>query len=228
MASPASSISVLFTATTSGYDTMIESAVGTMMIHGCLRRKELIETVFAYIKETDDPRLLVRIYANTSLHEYNAMKMLGGTLLCYSVGQRTIAGIVDGSKTVDDMTIGEVPTFLETQLYIAVSRLVPVRKIPGTGLMECAHCGQGAKMVVFEGKVTTEVPLSTHHLVCAWCGSNSYLIHDKFRGLCVDLVETARQNESVRQFFVNQPWNPNPPWMSREDLFQLLEEDRNG
>ena len=212
MASRVPNVDVLFKASSVGYETKISTEKHDWREHGCLSRRELVEWIFTYVKGTEDQRTQVRIYSRGTENK------------AYVVGRRTVARIVAGTLSVDDMCIGELASFLETQMRHAVSRLIPTREIPGTKLIECAHCGRGAEMVEFKGKVPLLTPLSTHHLACGRCGYSTYLVLDKFRGLCTDLVETARQNPSVERFYVNQPWNPNPPWLSRVDLFQMLKE----
>ena len=198
MASRPPRIDILFKPSFSGYETTV-SVGESMHSHGSLRRKELVETVFAYVHGSKDPRTVVRMYPNYSM---------GPGEKFHSISARTVARIVAETISVEDMSIGELDSFLETQLRTAVSRLAPTRVIPGTAnLIECVFCGRG--MVISQ---------------CQTCKGRVDIIVDKFRGPCVDLVETLVSNPEAERLFVNQPWNPTPPWLSRVDLFQMLKE----
>ena len=159
-----------------------------------------MQTIVDYVRNTKNERTLLRVWPNYSM---------GPDEKYHWVSKRTVARIVVGTVGAEELCIGELTPFLELQMRRAVSRLVPTRAIPGTdGLIECVYCGRGA-----------------HKAVCQTCGRIMSIHNDKFRGPCLDLVEAAEVYSDVDRFFVNQPWNPNPPWLSREDLFQLLEEN---
>lgn len=196
MGSPAPNVDVQFEASVNGYETSISTEKHNWRSFGCLTRRELVDTIHTYVKGTEDSRTTVRIYSR------------GLENTCHVLSRRTVARIVAGTLSAEALCIGEIPSFLERQLRNAVSRLVPTRAIPGTAnFIECIFCGRG--MVLSK---------------CRTCEREVRIIVDKFRGPCVDLVETLDLNPEVDRLFVNQPWNPTPPWLSRVDLFQMLKE----
>jgi hypothetical protein len=124
----------------------------------------------------------------------------------------TLHKIQSGDLNVEDIRIGEFLNKLEEAVYRSFSSLVSVRRIPGTQYWECFVCGRTAQI---DGDMFT----------CRRCRAGSALHVDKYRGVCVDLRQVLDANPEVSRLFLNKPWNPHPPWMGREEVEKLLEEE---
>ena len=105
---------------------------------------------------------------------------------------------------MDDLIIGTSAVGLRAPQFYwdKPNKAFPLREVYGNERYECPACGRHAH-------------LGTTHLRCSCQTVLPLQIHPM--GVFVDLVESLRQNERVR-WFINRPWNPNRPWMSRDDV----------
>lgn len=108
---------------------------------------------------------------------------------------------------IEDLIIGTSMIGLSRSLWEKPNLKFPLREVYGEERYECPACGGHAY-------------LGTTHLRCRCETTLPLQIHPM--GVFVDLVESLRQNPKQERWFINRPWNPNRPWMSRDSIKAAL------
>lgn len=239
MDSPPPRIDFCYGAGLSGYDLVLRQIVDghqTLIEIGVVDRALLVEITIEQIQEMADPDLVVRIYA----------EKYPGPDSRYHLLSRFMLGALASTVSSREYIIGRLASFLDESLQRSVSKLLPVRLIPGrpeADRIECLFCGRAAAV---NPQVITSYPSSYTSLrdavgpeetarieyitalpetaTCLTCGSVSHLIFDKFRGICLDVASSVNNRPGSERLYINYPWNPTAPWMTVSEFYNLAKE----
>jgi hypothetical protein len=125
------------------------------------------------------------------------------------LNHKTVKDIVEGERRPSDLTFGPSLFTPFHRMWESISRWFVLRAMPGQeNTYECPACGRGAV-------------LEALHLHCAKCG-HSFVCTVQFAGVSADLMESLETNKDLERYYVDRPWNKNPPWMSQEELTEAL------
>jgi len=196
MVSPA--LNLEYRITDKGYTGFFVTPEKTTTFHD-LSRKKMIEDALSLIRRLHPKR--VSIYV-APYDEPNP----------YVLNTSTLQKIYMGKLSEADLAIGELETpemMAEELKYLP--GYVPLRQIPGTSTYECLFCGRGADRNRLD-------------LVCLRCGALTPYREYEYNGFYVDLREALDRHPNADKLFINQTWNPHPPWMRREEVEALLGE----
>ena len=121
---------------------------------------------------------------------------------------QTIRDIIAGGRTPPEFTFGHSQYTPYHRMREAMSRWFVLRPMPGQpDMYECPACGRGARL---EG-----------HLHCEKCGL-SFACKAQYYGVSADLLDSLMTNPDREVYYIDRPWNDNPPWMTREKLTEAL------
>lgn len=144
---------------------------------------------------------MVRMICRTAvLHEETQIRIfVNGSKEPIQIPGPVVKRIVSKELSPEDLLIGGTPRYL----WFSPSASFPLREVYGDENYECPACGAHAC-------------LGTTHLRCR-CEA-VLPIQIRPAGIFVNLVEALRQNPKQERWFINRPWNPNRPWMSRDRI----------